>query len=272
MKKKPNENQNPLNAVQVVFKCSIDDCSLHFSNAKLLKYHKRCHNPSNSHQITCPECEIEEFKNFNTLHTHLWRQHGIDMDLYACKLCTFKTPILSRLKNFHSKTHSSEKNYKCEYQKCNKRFKNSKQLRNHAQTHVKRKNPQINNAENNEKKIRCGICNKGFSSESGLYIHFNEHKRDEKRFICEEKGCEYSTNDHNSYRRHKFQHSKTHQYSCPACDYTSIQSNTYRKHLEKQHKELAQTLLFKCGTCKFVTISKSKYDGHLAKHFSTSDS
>lgn len=272
MKKKPNENQNPLNAVQVVFKCSIDDCSLHFSNAKLLKYHKRCHNPSNSHQITCPECEIEEFKNFNTLHTHLWRQHGIDMDLYACKLCTFKTPILSRLKNFHSKTHSSEKNYKCEYQKCNKRFKNSKQLRNHAQTHVKRKNPQINNAENDEKKIRCGICNKGFSSESGLYIHFNEHKRDEKRFICEEKGCEYSTNDHNSYRRHKFQHSKTHQYSCPACDYTSIQSNTYRKHLEKQHKELAQTLLFKCGTCKFVTISKSKYDGHLAKHFSTSDS
>lgn len=271
IKKKPNEEQNPLNSVQVVFKCSVEECSLHFSTAKLLKYHKRCHN--GSAQIICPECDSEEFKNFNTLHTHLWRQHSIDMDLHACKLCNFKTPFLSRLKNFHLKIHSNEKNYKCDFMKCNKRFKNSKQLKNHAQRHVKSlnktKNLQSSAIENDFKKIRCQICNKGFSSESGLYIHFNEHKRDDKRFICEEKGCEYSTNDHNSFRRHKFQHSKTHQYSCPACDYTSIQSNTYRKHLEKQHKELAETLLFKCGSCKFITISKSKYDGHLAKHMSS---
>jgi hypothetical protein len=271
VKKKPNEEQNPLNTVQVVFKCSAEECSLHFSTAKLLKYHKRCHN--GSAQIICPECGSEEFKNFNTLHTHLWRQHGIDMDLHACKLCNFKTPFLSRLKNFHLKIHSNEKNYKCDYVKCNKRFKNSKQLKNHAQRHVnslnKQKNVIPNIVENDSKKIRCQICNKGFSSESGLYIHFNEHKSEEKRFSCEEKGCEYSTNDHNSFRRHKFQHTKTHQYSCPACDYTSIQSNTYRKHLEKQHKELAETLLFKCGSCKFITISKSKYDGHLAKHMSS---
>lgn len=270
VKKKATETTtiNPLDAVQVVFKCNITECSQHFSSAKLLNYHKRCH--FNNNQIVCPECNSQAFKSFNTLHTHLWRNHSIDMDLYACKLCNFKTPILSRLKNFHQKIHSSEKNYKCDYTNCNKRFKNAKQLKNHSQIHkvAKQKNNIIQSNENDStKKIRCQICNKGFSSESGLYIHFMEHKNDEKRFICEEKGCEYSTNDHNSFRRHKFQHSKTHQYTCPACDYKSIQSNTYRKHLEKQHKELAESLLFKCGSCKFVTISKCKYDGHVAKHF-----
>lgn len=259
---------NPLDAVQVVFKCNIGECSQHFSNAKLLSYHKRCH--LNVTHIACPECGSQTFKNFNTLHTHLWRNHSIDMDLFACKLCNFKTPILSRLKNFHQKIHSNEKNYKCEHVGCGKRFKNSKQLKNHAQIHKTSKQGNVQVLQPNEsdlnKKIRCQICNKGFSSESGLYIHFMEHKNDEKRFICEEKSCEYSTNDHNSFRRHKFQHSKTHQYTCPACDYKSIQSNTYRKHLEKQHKELAESLLFKCTSCKFVTISKSKYDGHVAKH------
>jgi hypothetical protein len=197
------------------------------------------------------------------------------MDLYACKLCNFKTPILSRLKNFHSKIHFDEKNYKCEFNNCNKRFKNSKQLKNHSQIHKNNKNTQSNSnssADNEAKKIKCQICNRGFSSESGLYIHFTQHKNDEKRFICEEKGCEYSTNDHNSFRRHKFQHTKTHQYSCPACDYSSIQSNTYRKHLERQHKELAESLLFKCASCKFMTINKSKYDGHVAKHGTSQDS
>ncbi|KAL7050962.1 hypothetical protein ACKWTF_004277 [Chironomus riparius] len=270
VKKKATESTviNPLDAVQVVFKCNIGECSQHFSSAKLLNYHKRCH--FNINQIVCPECNSQAFKSYNTLHTHLWRNHSIDMDLFGCKLCNFKTPILSRLKNFHQKIHLSEKNYKCDYASCNKRFKNAKQLKNHSQIHkaMKKKNKSIQANDNDSmKKIRCQICNKGFSSESGLYIHFMEHKNDEKRFICEEKGCEYSTNDHNSFRRHKFQHSKTHQYTCPACDYKSIQSNTYRKHLEKQHKELAESLLFKCGSCKFVTISKSKYDGHVAKHF-----
>lgn len=267
------KNIDPLDAVQVVFKCNISDCSLTFSNDKLLNYHKKCH--LNDNQISCPECKSEDFKTYNTLHTHLWRQHNIDMDLYSCELCNFKTPILSRLKNFHEKIHSDEKNYKCEFLNCNKRFKNSKQLKNHSQIHKaakqrdnkNNKSAQSNaNTDNDLKKIKCQMCQKAFSSESGLYIHFMEHKNEEKRFICEEKGCEYSTNDHNSFRRHKFQHSKTHQYSCPACDYTSIQSNTYRKHLEKNHKELAESLLFKCGSCKFITISKSKFEGHAAKH------
>ncbi|KAG5676943.1 hypothetical protein PVAND_006738 [Polypedilum vanderplanki] len=262
-----DEQIDSLTTVQVIFKCNLVDCSLSFSNPKLLNYHKRCH-LNDSTQIICPECKSLDFKNYNSLHTHLWRQHSIDMDLFSCKLCNFKTPILSRLKNFHEKIHSEEKNYICEFTNCNKKFCNSKQLKNHSKIHqtLKTKKKSIN-VNSDTKKIRCIQCNKGFASESGLYIHFMEHKNDEKkRFVCEEKSCQYSTNDHNSFRRHKFQHTKTHQYSCPACDYKSIQSNVYRKHLEKQHKDIADELLYRCGSCKFITISKSKYEGHVSKH------
>lgn len=252
-----------LNNIQVIFRCSYPDCNHNFTSEQLLNYHKKCHSSAG---LVCPECNSEDFKSLNTLHTHLWRSHKVDIDLHACNVCDFKTPILSRLKNFHAKIHSDEKNFKCMFQKCGKGFKNSKQLKNHSQIHKKKVKLRVktSNDNGNSKRIKCVECNKGFSSESGLYIHSMEHKTSEKKFNCEE--CDYSTNDHNSFRRHKSQHSLVHHYKCPACDYTSIQSNTYRKHLEKQHPDLAESLLHKCALCKFTTISKSKFEGHLMKH------
>lgn len=258
--KKRKESTEP-SSIQVVFRCSATDCIQHFSSERLLMYHRNSHVNGS---IVCPECNSDEFKTFISLHTHLWRIHKVDMDLYGCNQCDFKTPVLSRLKNFHEKIHSHEKNFKCQ---CGKNFKNAKQLRNHEQTHKKKISklkPVQNDDDGKTKRIICVECNKGFSSESGLYIHSMEHKTIEKKFKCD--ACEYSTNDHNSFRRHKSQHSNVHQYSCPSCVYTSIQSNTYRKHLEKQHPELAQSLLFKCEFCKFTTISQGKFDGHMIKH------
>lgn len=257
-----------LNNIQIVFKCSHDDCNQHFSSEQLLKYHKRCHSGT---ELVCPECASREFKTFNSLHTHLWRSHKIDMELFACTLCDYKTPILSRLKNFHENIHSNEKNFFCNFPECDKSFKNSKQMKNHSQIHKNKRKSQIkvssSGVDKASKKIRCGECNKIFTSDSGLYIHSMEHKTTEKKFSCEE--CDYCTNDHNSFRRHKSQHSQVHRYKCPACDYTSIQSNTYRKHIEKQHPELAESLLFKCEVCKFTTISRIKFDGHKVKHSGT---
>lgn len=261
-KKVIRENSKSDSNIQIVYKCSQENCNEHFSSENLLNYHRKCHGTGNV--IICPECRCEDFKTYTNLHTHLWRAHKVDIDLFSCELCDFKTPILSRLNNFHAKTHLDVKNYKCTFMKCEKSFKNSKQLANHVQIHKKRKIEKITSDEPSSKKLRCLECNKSFSSESGLYIHSMEHKNEEKKFNCTD--CVYSTNDHNSFRRHKSQHSLVHHYKCPSCDYSSIQSNTYRKHLERQHPELAESLLFKCNMCKFTTISRAKYDGHLVKH------
>lgn len=174
-----------LNNIQIVFKCSHEDCNQHFSSEQLLKYHKKSHSGT---ELVCPECASREFKTFNSLHTHLWRSHKINMELFACSLCDYKTPILSRLKNFHESIHSNEKNYVCNFPECGKSFKNSKQMKNHTMIHKKKKS-QIKYSSSGSDKA-------------------SKHKTTEKKYSCEE--CDYCTNDHNSFRRHKSQHSQVH--------------------------------------------------------------
>lgn len=96
---------------------------------KNLEYHKKCHTKESEHGMSCPECNGKEWKNWNSLHTHLWRAHEIDMELYKCDKCSFRTPNLSLLNNLHLKTHFDTRSYICEM--CKKSFKNSKQLKNH---------------------------------------------------------------------------------------------------------------------------------------------
>uniref|UniRef100_A0A9I3EGZ8 C2H2-type domain-containing protein n=1 Tax=Anopheles dirus TaxID=7168 RepID=A0A9I3EGZ8_9DIPT len=122
-----------LTAEEEGYKCDLNECGVRFRQPDRLDYHRRCHVPGEAATIHCPECESQEFRNWNTLHTHLWREHAIDMELYACHLCSFKTPVLCRLNNTHMKIHSEERNFKCAI--CGKAFKNNKQLRNHRRWH-----------------------------------------------------------------------------------------------------------------------------------------
>uniref|UniRef100_A0A182MKU3 C2H2-type domain-containing protein n=1 Tax=Anopheles culicifacies TaxID=139723 RepID=A0A182MKU3_9DIPT len=326
-----------LTAEEEGYKCDMLDCGVRFRQADRLEYHRKCHAPGDSASaIICPECGSVEFRNWNTLHTHLWREHEIDMELYACHLCSFKTPVLCRLNNTHMKIHSEERNFKCAI--CGKAFKNNKQLRNHRRWHrepqqqtevpasvvdepqpkpsepaeaspvlagptanestekQKAKAPQLTmkcvkcglrfagkrqlrahmdakhptdtgeqTAETSSSKHRCLLCGMVFRTRYLLQAHAAKHS-DEKRFKCEH--CEYTTNDHNAFRRHKMRHSTKggHMYKCSYCDYSSIQSTTYRKHLERMHAEVASALLYKCSRCPFVSISEAKYQLHRTKH------
>ncbi|XP_035910257.1 uncharacterized protein LOC118511370 [Anopheles stephensi] len=336
-----------LTAEEEGYKCDLNDCGARFRQPDRLEYHRKCHIPGESSSaIRCPECGSLEFRNWNTLHTHLWREHEIDMELYACQLCSFKTPVLCRLNNTHMKIHSEERNFKCAI--CGKAFKNNKQLRNHRRWHREpQPQPQQQPAQprpdvpvvvdqqpeqpspqetstladpsveplpdrqkptkaSNQLTLKCVKCGLRFASKRQLRAHMDakhptetseqtgpeaagssKHRcllcgmvfrtryllqahaakhSDEKRFKCEH--CEYTTNDHNAFRRHKMRHSTKggHMYKCSYCDYSSIQSTTYRKHLERMHAEVASALLYKCARCPFVSISEAKYQLHRTKH------
>lgn len=43
------------------------------------------------------------------LTSHLWRAHSIDMELFACDKCDYKTNSLSKLNSIHKLIHSNVK-------------------------------------------------------------------------------------------------------------------------------------------------------------------
>lgn len=273
-------------------KCQIDGCALRFKYPKNMDYHRQCHPLMVNGETICPECRSAEFKNWNTLHTHLWRTHNIDMELYACNKCSFKTPILARLKSEHMKIHSDIHEYKCGL--CGRGFKNAKQRKHHVRMHRLRMNSgkQLVTTQKKPEVRKCNQCPMTFANTVALESHIIDvhtpvqEKKDVlahlpesispheiKKHKCTD--CNYESNDHNAFRRHKFQHSKdlSGLYKCPFCTYSSIQSTTYRKHLEKQHPDKASDFVFKCPyfACKFTTISKQKFDCHVTRHKSKGD-
>lgn len=59
------------------------------------------------------------------LTSHLWRAHSIDMELFACDKCDYKTNSLSKLNAIHKLIHSNVKAFqvsggdlKAETRKC----------------------------------------------------------------------------------------------------------------------------------------------------------
>lgn len=225
----------------IKYQCT-QNCAMRFSSSKVLSFHEQCHDQSQKNRIICPKCQENDFRNFNTLHTHLWRKHSVDMELYSCDACDFKTPILSRLLNTHMRIHSEERNYKCE--NCDKAFKNAKQLKNHRALHnevrVIRKCEQCDKMFFNKKYLRnhvksvhemlnefkCMVCDNIFSSVVACRTHMLNHTNLTKKFQCEK--CSYATNDGSGFRRHLKIHEGTKTYECRYCQFRCIQSKQFK--------------------------------------------
>ncbi|XP_017066449.1 uncharacterized protein LOC108104727 [Drosophila eugracilis] len=289
-----------INQVPESGKCLVEGCMFRFKSPATLEYHGKCHNGalSSSQPMVCPECKSSNFSNWNCLHTHLWRTHQIDMELYSCQLCSFKTPIYSRLVNTHAKIHSDERNYKCE--QCGKGFKNTKQLKNHRRLHRTQglgmgklpidrnfSGSEANNIvmhrcedcgaafkqkktlkehlckERNE-QLECPECQRVFGSKSSLRLHLRSHQ-EHKRFRCDT--CDHEASDHNAFRRHLATHKEKKRYSCPHCDFRAIQSTAFRIHLQKRHPEQElSAIIYKCDQCSFTSINQGLLQVHQAKH------
>lgn len=169
-------------------KCTVDGCMFRFKSPATLEYHGRCHNGAlgSAQPMICPECKSTQFSNWNCLHTHLWRTHEIDMELYCCQLCSFKTPIYSRLVNTHAKIHSEERNYKCT--QCGKGFKNTKQLKNHRRLHRTQGLGMAKPSSNEQSDVatdpavllhRCEDCNAVFKHRKTLREHLCKQRNEQ---------------------------------------------------------------------------------------------
>ena len=112
---------------QGTYICEFKGCSVRFRTIENLQKHHRCHSDSGS-GFVCLSC-TKNSEQWPSMAGHLWRSHGIDLELHACEHCSYRTYSLSILENIHKRIHSNEKNFLCDT--CGKGFKNCKQLINH---------------------------------------------------------------------------------------------------------------------------------------------
>lgn len=269
-------------AHEKTFRCEIKGCTQHFLSEENLKYHMRCHK-EDEHMFQCGECS-EKFEHWRGTTMHLWKDHQIDLDLYTCDKCGYRTYSSFKLEN-HCRIHSDERSYVCGV--CKKGFKQMSQLRNHQVVHLDRKSMTEKRWFSEQ---RCDICNRTFSDSKCLRKHMQAVHNKLKPYICPFCGhssarkamlqlhlrqhtgekpfqcdlCEYRTGDHNSLRRHKMRHSGIKPYKCPHCSYACIQAISYKTHMKNKHPGMEG--LFSCNLCPYKSVSKENFINHMADH------
>lgn len=290
----------------VGYKCGAYGCTVRMRLHENVKYHQRCHAQSHTSEITlkdtlaenenipeskrrrivhtkhtfeCPECSAG-MHSWKLMKSHLWKLHAIDMELYTCDQCGYKTPSLSNMNNIHIKIHGSEKPYLCDT--CGKGFKTTKQLGNHKVIHSRKDSGMqtcdtcgrtfhtnrmlrnhINTVHNKVRPYMCSECGHTAANRSSLKMHLRQHTGD-RPYECDQ--CEYTTADHNSLRRHKKRHTGDKPYKCPFCTYACIQSSTYKVHLRSKHPGQNVGLMFSCKKCPFHSVNRDIYLAHTAEH------
>ncbi|XP_055623645.1 uncharacterized protein LOC129767055 [Toxorhynchites rutilus septentrionalis] len=263
------------------YKCDLADCGARFKQPETLMYHKKCHVPPTESispdTVRCPECGSQEFRSWNTLHTHLWREHSVDMELYSCHLCNFKTPVLCRLNNTHMKIHSDEKNFICAI--CDKAFKNNKQLRNHRRSHRDHPRGQQTTSQDKQQSdgssdhpkqhsslpVNCVKCGLKFSNQKTLKAHVeSRHVSDggavEGRMRCSICGMVFKTRY--LLQSHVAKHSDEKKFKCDHCDYSTNDHNAIRRH-KMRHNSNGH--MYSCSYCDYTSIQSTTYRKHLER-------
>lgn len=95
--------------IEKILLCSVDKCHFRMKDTEKIVYHRKCHQNG---KLICPECS-KICQAVESLHTHLWKSHAIDMELPTCEICGFKTYKKHRLFSIHMKCHGKVKSYSC---------------------------------------------------------------------------------------------------------------------------------------------------------------
>ncbi|KAK6177884.1 hypothetical protein SNE40_012759 [Patella caerulea] len=278
-KKKKNNKQKRITNKDYAHKCHLFGCMARFKQKANLDIHVSCHNTDNE-AFTCPQCK-NGFGAWKNLRFHLHRQHDVDLDLFECEVCGFKTDTMNKLR-VHKEIHSDSRPYTCDI--CGKGFRQYSQMKNHQMIHAEhqKKTVQVTvvcktcertfankkcllkheqTVHCDQKPFKCTVCSYATTRKAMLTLHMRMHTGD-KPFKCDL--CNYATGDHNSLRRHKMRHTGQKQYKCGYCPYSCIQAISLKCHLKTKHPGCEGNYV--CEQCSFRTLNKSAYENHLQDH------
>lgn len=147
------------------FQC--EKCSKCFLSVANLKVHQK-QNCFIKTSFTCRRCD-EVFENEQIYRKHE-RMHKYERRKLRKSMCDICGKVMAKANlEAHTKSHSEEKRYQCEY--CNDRFKALHTKILHQRRHT------------NERPFDCKICGKTFMDRSCLRVHYRCHTG-ENPYLC----------------------------------------------------------------------------------------
>jgi len=177
---------------------SCDVCGATTRNLRGLRYHKLYWHSSKLDYI-CDKCG-KKYRSKHALDLHNKKEHGGERDL-ECNICGKKFFQKMHLKRHVDGIHKKLRPHKCEY--CGKDFTKRTHLVTHWRTHtnetpyscdmcgerfklklsLKNHLKRVHSFEE-EERVFCNVCNRGFASEQGLRAHINSR-------VHEGQKCQY---------------------------------------------------------------------------------
>lgn len=205
-------------------------CNKVLSTAIGLEIHCRKHTGLKLHN--CKVCQ-KKFTRSNHLKRHM-TIHS-DSKPYLCTICP-KT--FSRRDHMaqHMKLHTQSKEFECEI--CKRPFARIEHLLKH-----KASKHNIGVKIMNEKKYKCTVCLKGFTTEKYRDVHMRGHNG-EKKFQC--KTCEKTFISKSHLTEHmKFHNDHSKKFLCSECGQRFIRNDYLVIHMRRHRGEKP----FKCKYC-----------------------
>lgn len=210
------------------FPCDI--CNKVLSTAIGLEIHSRKHSGLKLHN--CKVCH-KKFTRSNHLKRHMIIHS--ENKPYSCTICP-KT--FSRRDHMaqHMKLHVTSKQFECEL--CNRPFARAEHLAKH-----KASKHNIGEKIMNEKKFKCTICLKGFTTEKYRDVHMRGHAGD-KKHNC--KTCDKTFLSKSHLTEHmKFHNEHSKKFLCSECGQRFIRNDYLVIHMRRHRGEKP----FKCKYC-----------------------
>ena len=194
----------------------------------------------------------------------------MDSQSFTCKTCG-KCFSLYQYLRVHIKTHTVERNYKCN---CGKSFTSKSSLNRHALVHIE------------DKPHGCKFCDKYFRHPEALEIHTKRHTGDRERsYECAICGNKFYKNS--DLKQHSLIHKSEKCHECMICGRSFIKRGLLTQH-EKIHKGIVckncgetfnnidslkrhirthtEVKVHKCPTCEKSFCSKSNLKRHEMTH------
>ena len=268
--------------MNVSLKCHYKQCLKAFkTNGELRAHLRNVHSEvlngptaerrTETQDFECKECN----KKFGTrflLKSHNIRIHSDLPRLYDCTQndCKYRAKTLSNLNSHINSVHVKVRRFKCHYERCLKKFKTNRDLRQHlrfvhSDCEILRQvkcGPPVN-----EPPLKCPFegCDKEFRDERLLARHNDIHL--EVIISCNWPGCEYKTINGKNLKKHEWVHrSDDKRITCdwPECGRKFTQNRYLKEHM-KTHTNVKPYACIWPG-CQFRTNCQGNLAKHMRRH------